>query len=98
MSEINQTQREAINQLQVDVAVIKSQMPEVKSTLFSISTKMDNFAYTKQGDFDAFVKEVREGYVRKESMRAFQYIGGGIAIGVGVALIVAVIKVIAGNL
>jgi hypothetical protein len=59
---------------------------------------MNGFAFVKQTDFDDFAKEVREKYVTKESQRWVQNTVGGIAIGVGITLVVALIKLIGGNL
>lgn len=91
------SQRETINLLQVDVGVIKAGQIETNRRLGNIENNISQFAFVKQSDFEDLRKDMQENYVKKESLRWIQYVVGGIAVGVGVALVVGVLKAIGAN-
>lgn len=83
---------------QTQKELIDYKFNEVFKRLDRIEDKMDGFTFAKQTDLDEFKKDVQENYVKKESLRWLQYVVGGIATGVGVALVIAVFKAIGANL
>lgn len=83
----NNSQRENINQLQVDVGIIKSQMVEMKAITQAMSTKMDSFAFVKQIDFEEFKKEIRETYATKEEFKPIKTLFWAIITSSAVAVI-----------
>lgn len=91
-----------ITQLQVDVGVIKSDVKagqaETARRLTNIEGKIDNFAFAKQVDLEDLAKDLRDNYMRKESLRWVQYVVGGIAVGVGVAIVIGVLKLLGASL
>lgn len=91
-----------ITQLQVDVGVIKSDVKagqaETARRLTNIESKIDNFAFAKQVDLEDLAKDLRDNYMRKESLRWIQYVVGGIAVGVGVAIVIGVLKLLGASL
>lgn len=89
----NSTQRDVINQLQVDVGIIKSQMGEFKVLQQSMSNKMDGFAFVKQSDYEDFKKEVRETYATKEEVKPMKTLFWAIV----TASAVAIVGILAGK-
>lgn len=67
---------------------------EVFKRLERMEQTMNGFAFAKQSDFDALAKELRDEYVRKESLKWVQNTVGGIAVGVGIALVIGIIKLL----
>lgn len=81
--------------------LIEFKFGEVFKRLDRIEGKVDGFTFVKQSDFDTFVRETKaeqEKFVRKESIKWIQYVVGGIAVGVGVAIVLGVIRVIGAKL
>ena len=81
-----------------DRELIEYKFTEVFKRLDRMEQTMNTFAFAKQSDLDALAKEIRDGYVKKESLKWVQNTVGGIAIGVGVTLVIALIKLIGGRL
>lgn len=73
---------------------IEYRFSEINKKLDRMENTMNGFAFAKQNDLDGFMKEVREQYVKKESLRWIQTVVGGITIGVGVALIVGIFQLL----
>ncbi|MFE7720087.1 hypothetical protein ACFU44_13720 [Nocardia rhizosphaerihabitans] len=71
---------------------------EVFKRLDRMEGTMNGFAFAKQSDLNDLAKELRENYVKKESLRPWQYILSGIAIGAGVAVIVGIFKMLGADL
>lgn len=70
------SQREVIGQLQIDVAVIKTTMNEVRVLQRSMSGKIDGFSYVKQADFDDFRVYADKTYATKDEvspLKKFSY-------------------------
>lgn len=55
MAGASETQREVIDNLRLDVGVIKSQMGEVRELQKTMSVKMDGFTFAKQTEVDKLV-------------------------------------------
>lgn len=75
---------------------VEFRFDEVFKRLDRMEGKMDNFAFTKQSDFDSFKKHVSETYVTKEGFdpikRVVYGLIGLILLGVGGAVMAGVVK------
>lgn len=70
---------------------------EVFKRLDRMEQTMNGFAFAKQSEVDKLSKKIEDFdsiYVKKESLKPIIVILTGVAIGVGIAIVVAVIKVI----
>lgn len=60
MSEANPTQREVIDNLRIDVGIIKDQMGGLRESNKTIITKMDGFTFAKQTQVDGIILTVEK--------------------------------------
>ncbi|MGW6120426.1 hypothetical protein ACWFRF_15395 [Nocardia sp. NPDC055165] len=75
--------------------LIEYRFTELFKRLDRIESTMNNFAFVKQSDFNEFVKETNqkfEKYVTKESQQPWHTIIISIAVTVGGAVVLAVLK------
>lgn len=78
--------------------LIEFKFSEVFRRLDRMEQTMNGFAFAKQTDLDELAKELRSDYVKKDSLRWIQNIVGGIFVGVGIAIIVGVFKLLGARL
>lgn len=74
--------------------LIEYRFTQVFEELKDIKSKMDTFSFVKQSDFNDFVKEVREEYVKRESIKGLQAIGVGVAVTVTAAILLGLLKLL----
>lgn len=87
VSPASSSQRETINQLQVDVGVIKAGQKETNRRLGNIESAIGQFAFVKQSEFDEFRKEVRDTFATKEEVKPMKTLFWAIITASAVAII-----------
>lgn len=58
-----------MSQVQTDVAVIKNDITGIKDTQRQMLSKMDNFTFVKQSDFDDFKVYVEKTYATNDKVK-----------------------------
>ena len=83
---------------QTEREFIEYRFNEVFKRLDRMEHTMNGFAFAKQANLDALAKELRDDYVKKEDLKWVKNVVAGISVGVGVALAIAVIKLVGASI